>query len=743
MQSSLFHILFAQPSEKRATKSKARQSFMANHQTSPLQNLSVHCLNDDEISEFIDGFDTREDGYIDYRDIDHKLDQAHQELVLRPASDLTTTRDESDARGRYAFLRSMIDPELGEHCIARDKLAERIRGWKIPSLQEFKKQEDEEKNYFKRLPSWRKIRAYWAVHGPEIAFIGLVAALQIAIGVWQFVAYSSSYYVGAFSWGLPVAKACAGALYPTFFFLLLSTSRYFSTLLRKYYYISRFFNWDLSQAFHIRIAYVALVLTTIHALGHLTGTFVHGSDSANRALVASEIGPGKHYYIDYIRSVPGFTGIAGLGLFYIMFLSSLPRVRRWEYNIFQLGHLLAYPIIGLMMAHGTAALFRRPIFGYLLAFPVFLILFERVSRVCLGFRRFDATLEVLDGEAVEITATVPIWRLWNYTAGQHIFLQVPQISFFQWHPFTISFCRGNKMMVHIKTDGDWTSKLRQLGGPSGVSAIQVGINGPFGAPAQRFYDFRHSIVIGAGIGITPFSAILADLQHNHDLDQGSPEQRQTGSHGNQQPSPIPDPEQEPRSPDRESLATNTLADNYRRTDFHWLVRDGNYLMWLTDLLNKVSVSQKWHREHDAQSHLDIRINTHVTAKRSNITTYIYSWLLEMHRTTEHPTSPLTGLLNPTRFGRPDFNKILDEHYQEMCGICASKTRQAKQRAEEKTALKGTPRFNSSNDCHKVGVFYCGAPAIGEILADKCSELTLRGREDGSKIEYYFMTEVFD
>ncbi|KAM0308551.1 hypothetical protein ACHAPQ_012644, partial [Fusarium lateritium] len=120
-------------------------------------------------------------------------------------------------------------------------------------------------------------------------------------------------------------------------------------------------------------------------------------------------------------------------------------------------------------------------------------------------------MKVLDKETVEITGVIPSERLWKYKAGQYIFLQVPAISFFQWHPFTVSFCRGNKMMLHIKTDGNWTAKLRDLGGESGESEIEVGINGPFGAPAQRFYDFNHSIIIGAGIGVTPFSGILADL----------------------------------------------------------------------------------------------------------------------------------------------------------------------------------------------------------------------------------------
>jgi hypothetical protein len=105
----------------------------------------------------------------------------------------------------------------------------------------------------------------------------------------------------------------------------------------------------------------------------------------------------------------------------------------------------------------------------------------------------------------------------------------------------------------------------------------------------------------------------------------------------------------------------------------------------------------------------------------------------MHRTDEHPASPLTGLLNPTNFGRPDFDQILDEHYEEMLKFRASKRNQTRNKEDE--------NFQEDDEL-KVGVFYCGAPVVGEVLADKCRELSLRGWQDGSKLEYHFMIEVF-
>ena len=672
-----------------------------------LSSGSPPYLDDDEINEFLDHIDEIKDSYIYLNDVKKKIAEVFDELGPQPAH-----------HDGYSPLLKLIVGS--EERISRQELIDTIRELKVPTFQRGNRAESLKFGYFERLPNWRKLRAYWIVHGPKVLFITLLVATQIGFGVWQLVKYWKKDYIDAFSWRFVLAKGCAGILYPTFFFLILSASRYLPTALRRSRLLSLIFNWDLSHNFHIRIAYVALAFSMVHAIGHLTGTFVAGSRGSNRTEVDHQIGPDFRCYTDYMRTRAGFTGVIALGLFCIVFILSLPRVRRWNFNVFQLGHLLIYPIIGLCVAHGTAALFQQSLFGYFLAFPTLLVLSERISRLVLGFYKIQATLEILDRETVEITVVVPGYRPWDFTAGQYILLQVPSISFFQWHPFTISFCRDKKIRVHIKTDGDWTRKLRMLGDGSRETQIMAGISGPFGAPAQRFHEFNYSVLVGSGVGVTPFSAIVADLQHNNDLDRGGPGQ----------------PTKAPRS-----INSTTSSTEYRRTDFHWIVRKRNSLFWLLDLLNKVSISQQWHRENDDHLRLDLRMHTHITTKYTSIATYIFHWLLENYRTKEHPASPLTGLLNPTLFGRPDFNEILDDHYQDMRRLRARQIRHVEQRLLEREG-NSSPNPSSNSDHYKVGVFYCGTAAIGKILADKCKELTIRGVKDGSRIEYHFMIEGF-
>ncbi|KAK3312445.1 FAD-binding domain-containing protein [Apodospora peruviana] len=672
----------------------------------------VKYLTDDEIKAFVDALDHDGDGMIDYSEVEQKLDSVHEELAPHalPHNLHHGSRADDD---RHTFLRKLVDSDKSR--IPRDEFSERVRSWKIPSMKQDKGTGMDQQEYLRGLGMVARFRSYWAVHGPEIAFIALVVSIQLAVAIWQLVKYlAGEHYTRAFGWGLVLAKTCAGALYPTFFFLILSMSRYFSTFLRRSYYISRFINWDMSQAFHIIISCVALGLATLHAIGHLSGSFVWGSRKENEETVALLLGPDAvpRPYIAYVRSLPGFTGITALGLFWILALLSLPQVRKANYELFQCGHLLMYPIIGLLMAHGTAGLLQWPMFGYWLAFPTLLVLTERVIRLSLGFHRLNATIQVLDKETILIRGVIPSERIWRYRAGQYVFLQVPKISLFQWHPFTVSTCISNEFQLHIKTDGNWTSKLRSLGdesNPGTLTPIQIGINGPFGAPAQRFYDFSHSIVVGSGIGVTPFSGILVDLQEKEDRRRSK---------------------QQPSSASGEKSNKLTEANpEYRRVDFHWTVRSRNHLLWLSDLINRVSQSQQQshHPKDNQPRHLEINIYTHVTQKRDKITTHVYRWLLEMHRTPEQPTSPLTGLLNPTHFGRPDFVSILDRHYEEMKAF--------KARLVEKDGSQKDEEL-------KVGVFFCGTPVVGEILADRCRVLSARGREDESKIEYHFMMEVF-
>jgi respiratory burst oxidase len=148
----------------------------------------------------------------------------------------------------------------------------------------------------------------------------------------------------------------------------------------------------------------------------------------------------------------------------------------------------------------------------------------------------------------------------------------------------------------------------------------------------------------------------------------------------------------------------------RRVDFHWSVREKNDLLWFSDLLNRASNLA----ENDA-SNLTLNINAHITAKGKDISTHAFRYLLDTYRTEEYPYSALTQLKAAAQFGRPDFVRILEQYYDDM-------------------AAQG---WNG-----RVGIFFCGPPVIGKLLADQCSILTARAKAEGGNMRFVFNNEVF-
>lgn len=147
----------------------------------------------------------------------------------------------------------------------------------------------------------------------------------------------------------------------------------------------------------------------------------------------------------------------------------------------------------------------------------------------------------------------------------------------------------------------------------------------------------------------------------------------------------------------------------RRCDFHWSVREKSDLLWFSDLLNRAAELA------ESSQNFTLNIRTHITAKKTKFSTYVFRYLLDGYRTKDFPYSALTGLRNYSEFGRPDYEKILTEYYEDM----------------------------KSQGWHgRVGVFHCGPRAVGEMLADQCAQITARASAEKTGIRFMFHNEVF-
>jgi NADPH oxidase len=128
---------------------------------------------------------------------------------------------------------------------------------------------------------------------------------------------------------------------------------------------------------------------------------------------------------------------------------------------------------------------------------------------------------LLPGNTLEIQFDKPSM---DYKPGMYLFLNVPELSRFQWHPFTITSTPEEPFIsVHIRLMGDWTNQLAELvgafkGGITSKNASRLPtlrVDGPFGAPAEDLYDYKTAVLVGAGIGVTPAAALLKSIWYRH------------------------------------------------------------------------------------------------------------------------------------------------------------------------------------------------------------------------------------
>ncbi|MEQ2183897.1 hypothetical protein GOODEAATRI_002635, partial [Goodea atripinnis] len=98
--------------------------------------------------------------------------------------------------------------------------------------------------------------------------------------------------------------------------------------------------------------------------------------------------------------------------------------------------------------------------------------------------------------------------------GQYVFLNCPAISQLEWHPFTMTSAPEEDFFsVHIRSAGDWTDKLIDIMQklPEGAQGPKMGVDGPFGTASEDVFDYEVSMLVGAGIGVTPFASILKSI----------------------------------------------------------------------------------------------------------------------------------------------------------------------------------------------------------------------------------------
>lgn len=207
-------------------------------------------------------------------------------------------------------------------------------------------------------------------------------------------------------------------------------------------------------------------------------------------------------------------GEMALAIALIMWITALPPIRRNHYfRLFYYTHHLYVCFIIMFLFHGGDRHFY-------MVFPgVFLFALDKLLRVINSWSgTCILSAHIFPCNTIELT--LPKEPRMKYMPTSVIFLKIPIISKFEWHPFSITSSSSideNTISVVVKCEGEWTNSLHNLIRSESdlevnqKKCIPITMEGPYGPNSLNFIRYKNMLLIAGGIGVTPFLSIIREI----------------------------------------------------------------------------------------------------------------------------------------------------------------------------------------------------------------------------------------
>lgn len=339
--------------------------------------------------------------------------------------------------------------------------------------------------------------------------------------------------------------------------------------------------FDKNITFHKLIAYSIVFFSWVHTIAHIN----------NVAQLAIKT---KQGFVGFLRlgflTGPGWTGWVMLIALMAMVFTAIEKPRRANYERFWSVHHLFIVFFMMWAIHGAFCMIKPDtppfcfgigVFWEYWMFGGFAYLLERILREIRGRHKTYVTKVIQHpSNVVEIQMHKEKTKT---RAGQYIFLCCPEVSIWQYHPFTLTSApEEDYISVHVRMVGNFTRALGKALGcedgkkggdktnkkqrsevismaPGGLTKLlpRIYVDGPFGSASEDVFKFETAVLVGAGIGVTPFASILKSIWYR----------MSTGTGG---------------------------KSRLRKVYFFWICRDFGSLEWFKSLLMAIEAQDKAH-----------------------------------------------------------------------------------------------------------------------------------------------------
>ena len=355
----------------------------------------------------------------------------------------------------------------------------------------------------------------------------------------------------------------------------------------RHTFVARLVPIDHLLQFHRVAGYAIVVLAVVHAGAHLANYWDERLPMADQLL----------------RTGVGLTGVV-----MVLALSVMVRgIRRQDERreLFGRSHLLYGLLFGALLLHA-------PSFWMWFAGPFALFVLDGLARTLLKTRWLKVSSLVPLADGVTSVVLQKPKRL-HFYPGDYLRLQIPVISRWEWHPFTISAApETSRIAVHVRNNGDWSGALHNHSRKKNLATagMWARIDGPYGAPTSSVYRSKVALLIASGIGVTPFASVLHSLL----------------------------------------LRRKSAGETGQVIHFHWLNRSQRSYEWFVELLGAA----------ERQLGEDqFRLHIHLTSLSHNLSNIAMQLAVEAYRE-RFERDPLTHLRAVTSAGRPKWDRILAE-----------------------------------------------------------------------------------